>query len=215
MSEPCLPSSGTFPNDDGAPAIESLGASCAHLCVDMQRMFAEETDWRTPWMPRVLPPVERLVAAHPDRTIFTRFLPAERPGEGRGTWASYYDRWASMTAENLAPGMIDILPRLARHVPPAEVIDKRVYSPWVGTELDQKLQGRGVDTLVVTGAETDVCVLAAVLGGVDLGYRIVLVTDGLCSSCDEAHDALMVMYRMRYRHQVHTLTSAEVLERWR
>lgn len=214
MSDSCLPSSGNFTGADGTPAIDSLGAHCAHLCVDMQRMFAEETDWQTPWMPRVLPRVERLVAAHPDRTIFTRFLPADRPGEGRGTWASYYDRWASMTAQNLAPGMIDILPSLARHAPPAEILDKRIYSPWVGTDLDAKLQSRKVDTLVVTGAETDVCVLAAVLGGVDLGYRIILVTDGLCSSCDEAHDALMLMYRMRYGHQVHTLTSEEVLERW-
>lgn len=215
MSDSCLPSSGNRPNDDGTPTIDSLGARCVHLCVDMQRMFAEETEWRTPWMPRVLPRVERLVAAHPDRTIFTRFLPADRPGEGRGTWASYYDRWASMTAQNLAPGMVDILPSLARHAPPAEILDKRVYSPWVGTDLDAKLQSRKVDTLVVTGAETDVCVLAAVLGGVDLGYRMILVTDGLCSSCDEAHDALMLMYRMRYGHQVHTLTSSEVLERWR
>jgi nicotinamidase-related amidase len=215
MSDACLPSSGNFPGQGGAPVVEELTETCLHLCVDMQRMFAEPTDWRTPWMPRVLPRIERLVAAHPDRTIFTRFLPAQHPGEGRGTWASYYRRWATMTAENLAPGMVDILPSLARFAPPAEILDKRVYSPWLDTDLDARLQARGIDTLVVTGTETDVCVLAAVLGGVDLGYRIVLVTDGLCSSCDEAHDALMVMYRMRYGHQVHTLTTEEVLERWR
>lgn len=215
MSEPSLSSSETLPGDDDAAAIETLNEHCAHLCVDMQRMFAEETDWKTPWMPRVLPRVEQLVAAHPDRTIFTRFVPAERPGQGRGTWATYYQRWASMTAENLAPGMVDLVPSLARHVPPAQILDKRLYSPWLGTDLDERLRRRDIDTLVVTGAETDVCVLAAVLGGVDHGYRIILVTDGLCSSCDEAHDALMVMYRMRYRHQVHTLTTEEVLDRWR
>ncbi|MFC6790826.1 cysteine hydrolase family protein [Methylobacterium komagatae] len=215
MSESCLPSSGNFADDDVTTVVEDLTGTCLHLCVDMQRMFAEGTEWRTPWMPRVLPRVERLVAAHPDRTIFTRFLPADRPGEGKGTWASYYERWASMTAQNLAPGLIDIVPSLARYVPPADILDKRVYSPWLGTNLDERLRARGVDTLVVTGTETDVCVLAAVLGGVDLGYRIILVSDALCSSCDEAHDALMVMYRMRYRHQVHTLTTEEVLERWR
>ena len=196
------------------PASATLSANCVHLCVDMQRMFAEETDWRTPWMPRVLPRVRRLAAAHPDRTIFTRFVPAAHPGEGRGTWASYSAHWASMTGERLDPGLIDLVPDLAAFVPPAAVVDKTVYSPWLGTDLDARLQARGVDTLVVTGAETDVCVLAAVLGGVDRGYRIVLVTDALCSSCDEAHDALMLMYRMRYSHQVETLTTAEVLARW-
>lgn len=144
----------------------------------MQRMFAEPTDWQTPWMNRVLPQVCRLAAAHPERTIFTRFIPA------------------------------------ARLVPPAEVVDKTVYSPWLETGLDARLRARAVDTLIVTGAETDVCVLAAVLGGVDLGYRIVLATDALCSSCDAAHDALLLMYRMRYGHQVETMTTAEILDLW-
>ena len=199
--------------DDGS-AGEPLSQSCVHLCVDMQRMFAEPTDWQTPWMPRVLPHVRRLAEAHPDRTVFTRFIPAARPGEGRGTWATYSARWSGMTRAALDPGLIELVPDLARLVPPAEVIDKTVYSPWLETDLDARLRARGVDTLVVTGAETDVCVLAAVLGGVDLGYRIVLATDGLCSSCDEAHDALMVMYRMRYGHQVLTLTTDAILERW-
>jgi hypothetical protein len=35
------------------------------------------------------------------------------------------------------------------------------------------------------------------------------------ASCDEAHDALLLMYRMRYGHQVETMTTAEILDRWR
>jgi nicotinamidase-related amidase len=72
-----------------------LTASCAHLCIDMQTLFAAETDWHTPWMTRVLPVVERLVAARPDRTIFTRFIPGNRPGEGSGTWRAASTRWWS------------------------------------------------------------------------------------------------------------------------
>lgn len=207
------PTTGRPDSEDGTFA-KALGAHCLHLCVDMQRMFAESTDWQTPWMPRVLPHVRRLAEAHPDRTLFTRFIPAARPGEGRGTWATYSQRWAAMTRERLDPDLIDLLPDLARLVPPAEVIDKDVYSPWLNTDLDARLRARGADTLIVTGAETDVCVLAAVLGGVDLGYRIVLATDALCSSCDEAHDAMLLMYQLRYGHQVETLTTAEILDRW-
>lgn len=202
------------PRPEPETAGGTLGRGCVHLCVDMQRMFAEPTDWQTPWMNRVLPHVCRLAATHPERTVFTRFIPAARPGEGRGTWATYSRRWAGMTRERLDPGLIDLVPDLARLAPPAEIVDKTVYSPWLETGLDARLRARGVDTLIVTGAETDVCVLAAVLGGVDLGYRIVLATDGLCSSCDEAHDALLLMYRMRYGHQVETMTTAEILDRW-
>ena len=31
------------------------GETAVHLCVDMQRMFAEGTDWKMPWLERVLP----------------------------------------------------------------------------------------------------------------------------------------------------------------
>ena len=54
--------------------------TAVHLCVDMQRMFVEDTEWRTPWAARVLPVIERLCEAKPERNVFTRFIPAARPG---------------------------------------------------------------------------------------------------------------------------------------
>jgi nicotinamidase-related amidase len=191
-----------------------LTGSCAHLCVDMQNLFAEGTDWATPWLRRVLPVVERIAEAWPERTIFTRFIPAEHPGEGEGAWRRYWERWKSMTLDALPPGAIDLLPELARFVPPAEVVDKTVNSPWTGTDLDERLRARGVDSLVVTGTETDVCVLAAVIGAVDRGYRVVIPTDALCSSSDQTHDALLTLYRERYGQQVETVGTDELLRTW-
>ena len=40
-------------------------------------------------------------------------------------------------------------------------------------------------------AETDVCVLSTVLDAVNIGFRVVMVEDALCSSSDAGHDALM------------------------
>ncbi|MBX9932120.1 MAG: cysteine hydrolase [Methylobacterium sp.] len=191
-----------------------LDHTCMHLCVDMQGMFAEKTDWHTPWMLRALPNVRRIVAAQPDRTVFTRFIPAERPGQGRGTWARYYDRWASMTKAELDPALIELVPELLSFARDGHVFDKTVYSPWPETSLDAWLQGRDTSTLIVTGGETDVCVLATVLGAVDLGYRIVVVTDAICSSSDAAHDALLTLYRSRYGQQVETVTTDVVLRSW-
>ena len=76
----------------------------------MQNLFAEDTEWHTPWLERVLPVVERIARARPDRTIFTRFIPADRPGEGEGTWRRYWERWPSMTLEALPPGAVDLVP---------------------------------------------------------------------------------------------------------
>jgi nicotinamidase-related amidase len=191
-----------------------LTAGCVHLCVDMQNIFGRGSEWETPWMERVLPTVERIASARPDRTIFTRFIPSARPGEGTGTWKRYYERWASMTLERLPPRMVDLVPSLRQFVPPAEVIDKGCYSPWMRPDLEKRLGRRGADTLIITGTETDVCVLAAVLGAVDRGYRVVLPTDALCSSSDSAHNASLTVYRERYGQQVETATSDEILKAW-
>lgn len=102
-----------------------------HLCVDMQRMFAEPTEWTMPWSAKVLPQVTTLVELQPTKTIFTRFIPADRPGQGQGMWKQYYERWASMTVQNLGAEMLELVPALARFTPPASVIDKHVYSPWL------------------------------------------------------------------------------------
>jgi nicotinamidase-related amidase len=99
--------------------------NAVHLCIDMQRMFAEDTPWRTPWMNRVLPVVAALCEHKPERTCFTRFIPAERPGEGRGTWRGYWERWPEMTVEQLGPEMVGLIPALAGFAPPAKVLDKR------------------------------------------------------------------------------------------
>ena len=50
-----------------------------HICVDMQRIFYAEGPWPTPWTERVMPIGTALVERHPERTVFTRFIPPERP----------------------------------------------------------------------------------------------------------------------------------------
>lgn len=192
-----------------------LGGNCLHLCVDMQRLFAPGGPWTVPWASKVLPAIVELTARHPERTVFTRFIPAREPASGPGSWARYYRRWAEVTLSRIDPRLVELMPELARFTPPARLLDKRVYSPWTEGRLDAMLCGSGVDTLVVTGGETDVCILATVLGAVDRGFRVVLVADALCSSVDRTHDALMELYRSRFSEQVEAVRLQEMLDCWR
>nr|WP_026791322.1 isochorismatase family cysteine hydrolase [Pleomorphomonas oryzae] len=192
-----------------------LGPGALHLCVDMQRLFGPGYPWAMPWLERVTPTIETICGRHADRTLFTRFIPAARPGEGRGTWARYYQRWADITLEKLDPEAVRIIPALERFAPPARVLDKRVYSPWTEGQLDAMLAASDIDTLVITGGETDVCVLASALGGIDRGFRVILVGDALCSFIDKTHDALMELYLTRFTEQLEVASAEEVLENWR
>ena len=182
------------------------------MCVDMQRLFAESTPWRTPWLPRVLPAVVQLIDPYPARTVFTRFIPPQDAEDLPGTWQRYYRRWSEMTLANLDSSLLELVPELARYCPPAEILDKRVYSPWVGDDLARILSRHTVGTIVVSGAETEVCVLATVLGAIDRGYRVIVATDAICSSADPTHDAMLEIYHSRFGMQVETAEVAEILE---
>lgn len=185
-----------------------------HLCVDMQGLFSPAGPWPTPWLPRVLPVVEEIAARFRERTVFTRFITPNRPEEMPGAWRDYYRRWQQTTREHLEPTLLELLPSLAKLVPPATVINKSRYSAFLEPALHRHLQERKADSLVITGSETDVCVLATVLGAVDLGYEVTVVTDAVCSSSDEGHDALLKVYRGRYSQQIETATAEEILRDW-
>ncbi len=112
------------------------------------------------------------------------------------------------------PEMVGLVPELAQFVPPARTFDKHVYSPWTGTDLHQQLRRAGVETIIITGGETDVCVLATMLGAIDWGFRTILVTDALCSSADKTHDAMMDVYMNRFAQQVECVTTETILDSW-
>lgn len=187
----------------------------AHLCIDMQNIFARGGLWETPWMERVLPTVEAIVSRYRDRTIFTRFITPQRAEDRPGQWQHYFRRWEQATRQNLKGPELDLVPAMARYVPPAIVIDKPFYSAFAHSKLYDLLVGKGVGTVVVSGAETDICVLATVFSAVDLGFRVVIVEDALCSSSDQGHDALMTMYRTRLHEQIDVLEADELFELWR
>jgi nicotinamidase-related amidase len=185
-----------------------------HLCIDMQNVYAPGAPWATPWLPRVLPVVLMIAERFPERTVFTRFITPQRPEDMPGVWQRYYRKWRALTREHIDPGLLDLVPPLTRVVPPAAVIDKKHYSAFAESILLKHLQQRRADNLVITGSETDVCVLASVLGAVDCGFRVVVVTDGICSSSDEGHDALLTVYRRRYSEQIETADVETVLSAW-
>jgi nicotinamidase-related amidase len=190
------------------------GRTTAHLSVDMQRLFSRDGPWDTPWMERVLPVVTRIAERAPEKTIFTRFVPPREPEEMPGTWRRFYRKWREVTLARLDPRLLELMPPLQSLVPPAEVVDKPTYSAFAGPELLRVLRARGIDGLIVTGTETDSCVLATVLGAIDHGFRVFLVMDAVCSSSDEGHDSLLRLYQGRFSEQLAAVSADQVLSVW-
>jgi nicotinamidase-related amidase len=197
------------------PPSGPLTEHTLHLCIDMQRLFSQDGPWHTPWMTRVLPVVARLSERFPERTVFTRFIPPVTPEQVPGTWRQYFERWRDITREHVDPALLRLMPPLQVLVPPAQVIDKAAYSVFSNPAFLRHLRARKADGLIVTGTEMDVCVLATVLDAIDHGYHVTLVTDGICSSSDACHEALLTLYRERFSIQLDLAESAQVLDAWR
>ena len=149
-----------------------------------------------------------------DRGAFTRFVPPVRPDQMPGMWQRYYRRWRVATREVLPLELLELLPPLAAPSPPATIIDKTRYSAFAEPGLIDHLRQREADALIVSGSETDVCVLATVLDAVDMGYRVFVVRDAICSLSDEGHEMLMRLYHTRYTEQIETANAEAILARW-
>jgi nicotinamidase-related amidase len=197
----------------GSEAVHHMKAlgEWRHICVDMQRMFAEDTPWQVKWLERISPQVIEMAGRHAERTVFTRFMPPEKPGDVPGTWQDYYRKWWMMTGEHLSREMVDLIAPLARFVPPAKIFDKHIYSPWLDGRLHAVFLREKVTTLVVSGGETDVCVLATTLGGIDLGYRVIMLDDAVWSGADETYDASLKLLGDRFSVQLELMSTETFL----
>jgi nicotinamidase-related amidase len=92
----------------------------------------------------------------------------ERPDQMPGMWQRYYARWRNATRERLDLQLLELMPPLAALCPPAMIIDKTRYSAFAEPRLIEHLRQGKTDALIVSGSETDVCVLATVLDAVDI-----------------------------------------------
>ncbi|MEZ2331287.1 isochorismatase family protein [Mesorhizobium sp. RCC_202] len=59
------------------------------------------------------------------------------------------------------------------------------------------------------------CVLATVMGAIDLGFRVVLAEDAICSTSDIAYDNILRLFNERYSHHVETGPVEEILDWWK
>ena len=181
----------------------------------MQRLFAEPTVWHTRGLAGIVPQVARLARHAPDRTVFTRFIPAERPADATGAWRGYYERWRSVTLAETGYGPLELVDPLRELVPPARVCDKDTHSAFNSGDFRDVARRSGAEVLVLTGVETDVCVLGTALDAVDEGLYVVMASDAVASSVPECHRVTLESILPRFDEQVVISTTAEVLASWR
>lgn len=196
-------------------ALGPIGPGTVHIAIDMQVLFTPPGRWAVPDIGLIMPNVQAIIATHPGRTLFAHFVVPERAEEAPGCWRGYYEHWWDFTGEHLPEGRLDLLEGLRPWASPEVIIDKPTHSAFGTPELEQQLTALGAATLVLTGVETDVCVLATAFAAIDRGYRVIVVSDAVTSSSPEGHAAALTAILPRFDRQAEIMDTATLLAEWR
>ena len=181
----------------------------ALLVVDMQNDFVragapmEVADARA-----TIPAIRRLIDAfrrQREPVLFTRFLSTPEPCL---LW-----NWSPTCAppvNSCRQGVVRHYRDAAEPLPCSEVVtelapaageavvDKIGYGGFHGTDLHDRLQGLGIERLVIAGTVTQICVEETAREAFHLGYRTTLVADGVSSFAPDLHDATLKNFAMKF-----------------
>lgn len=94
--------------------------------------------------------------------------------------------WGSEVVDTLKPERYD------------KVIPKRRYSGFFGTDLDLRLRERGIETVVLTGVLTDICVMYTSADASARGYDVVIAKDATASTSEDNHN-----FALQHMREVH------------
>ncbi|HZT07910.1 MAG TPA: isochorismatase family cysteine hydrolase [Chloroflexota bacterium] len=91
------------------------------------------------------------------------------------------------------------------------VVTKHRYSGFVGTDLDMVLRSRGVQTVIMTGEATNVCVETTARDAYMRDYFVAFVSDCTASGVRSAHEATLFTIG---KHFGAVVTSDEIIATW-
>ncbi|MEQ8665504.1 MAG: cysteine hydrolase [Rhodospirillales bacterium] len=173
-----------------------------HVCVDMQRIFLEPGPWYGEACVAIVEPVRRLCEHGPWPTLFTRFITAVTPAAAEGAWRRYYDHWHEVTQIEAGTEVLDLHSRLAEVAAPDSICDKVTHDSFDDPSFAARIEAMRPSAIILSGIETDVCVLATAMSAVDLGYRTVIATDAVASSVPVSHQACLDHVYPRFDQQI-------------
>jgi len=79
----------------------------------------------------------------------------------------------------------EVTPELAKY--PGEIIPKKRYSGFFGTQLEEKLKQLKPEELIICGVLTDICVMHTTADARNRDYEVEVPTDCVTSPDEEAH----------------------------
>jgi nicotinamidase-related amidase len=161
----------------------------ALLVIDMQRRFLEQGHAeKLARVPTLIANANELIDFFHDTGLPVVLVQVVHKAD-RSTW----NQWM---IEHDAPALIEGTPEAEEHpdVHTREtdiVLPKTRHSAFIRTDLDDILRSRGVDTVVLRGFATDMCVGLTTIESYERDFRIMLAGDAILGTNSEAGGAML------------------------
>jgi len=187
-----------------AHPIESLdGPTTALIVIDMQNYFLKPgAQAEAPVGREIVPNINRVAGAVRAAGGHVVWIETQAPTGESDAWPSYKERfsaagWATRSRE-LSPGAdgYAIWPTLDVQPDDPHIVKNRFSALIQGaSDLEPWLRAHGVETLLITGVNTNVCCESTARDAMMLNFRVLMVSDGNATTSDEEHKAaLLALY---------------------
>src|SRR5580692_4478086 len=206
----------------GLRIFESIDCNrTAHIIVDLQNGFmapgqvAEIATARD-----IVPNVNRISEAVRQAGGLVVYIQNTFDEVAVRTWSTFFDHFCSperraRMIEAFSPGAEGhaLWPEL--EVLPGDLqVQKRRFGAFApgASDLHAILQGRGIDTLIVTGTASQVCCESTARDAMMLNYKVFFIADGNATFTDEEHNATLSAMAHTFCDVVDTATMIGMIQ---
>jgi nicotinamidase-related amidase len=103
-----------------------------------------------------------------------------------------------------------LLPELHREPGDHVITSKRTYDAFQGTELQERLQRHGCDTVIIGGVMTNLCCETTARSAFTKNYQVLFLSDGTATASKAMHDASLLNLGYGFA-RIHTCAEAAQL----
>ena len=199
-------------------AYDSINpAKSALIVIDMQNVWLQEgMAAYSPYCTGAVPATNKLCKAMRSAGSKVYWVRAIYGDDAPKTWSAYMEYLSPEDVERMLDGLTDGRPGAeiweGMDVQPEDVITAKTrFSAFIrnSSDLERRLREDGIDTLVITGIATDVCVESTTRDAHMLNFRTIVVSDATATRSDEAHNASL---SAMFNHFADIFTSDEIIE---
>lgn len=175
-------------------------AHTALVVIDMQNVFMQEgAPAETPVAREIVPNINRIATAMRDSGGTVVWVSMTHTADDLDDWSIFYE---ALSGSGRAPLMQSWLQdgseghRLWPEMDARDgdwMVNKNRFSAFLhgSSDLAERLQGRGIDTIVLTGTLSNICCESSARDAMMRNFGVVMVSDANAARTDEEHTATL------------------------